>query len=89
MGRQCFLRALYYLFKDFLTRRADYTHYTQSSTFPLKFCSIRWLENSSVLKRAVEMLDHLVKYLKAVEKNLRSWTVFEKISRESIPRSKI
>ena len=61
-----FLRALYYLFKDFPSRRADYMHHTGSSMFPLKFCSIRWLENSKVIERALKMLPHLKTYVDAV-----------------------
>ena len=64
-----FLRSLYYLFKDFPTRRAVYIVHTKSSIFPLKFCSTRWLENSPVINRAIDMLAHLKKYVKAVEKH--------------------
>lgn len=51
-----FLRSLYYLFKDFPSRRCDYTSASKSSLFPLRFCSIRWVENSSVIKRALEII---------------------------------
>jgi len=47
-----FLRALCYLFKDFPSRRSDYIAATKLSIFPLRFCAIRWVENSSVIQRA-------------------------------------
>ena len=63
-----FLRSLYYFFKDFPSRRADYKRITGSHLFPLKFCSIiRWVENSKVIERAVEMLPHIKKYVDAFE----------------------
>lgn len=61
------LRSLYYLFKDFPTRRADYKYYTRSSLFPLKFCSVRWLENGKVLQRALNILPHVKKYVEGVK----------------------
>lgn len=64
-----FLRSLYYLFRDFPVRRAEYTLKTASEVFPLKFCQVRWVENSRVLQRAIEMFPSLVKYVSAVEKN--------------------
>lgn len=67
-----FLRAAYYLFKDSPARRATYTQCTESSQFPLKFCSIRWVENSSVVLRAQSILDHLTKFVNVVEKGKSS-----------------
>ncbi|KAJ8676879.1 hypothetical protein QAD02_012666 [Eretmocerus hayati] len=64
-----FLRAIYYLFKNFPTRRADYKYFTCSQSFPRKFCFIRWLANSAVMQRALEIIDPLKVYVKAVEKN--------------------
>lgn len=64
-----FLRALYQYFKNFPSRRSAYTKVTTSVLFPLKFCQIRWVENSIVLKRAIEMLQFLRKYVAAVEKH--------------------
>lgn len=57
-----FLAALYYLFRKVPARRADYTHFTKSTLFPLKFCSVRWLENSKVMERAKTMILHLKIY---------------------------
>ena len=66
---QIFLRSLYYLFKDFPSRRCDYTAASKSSLFPLKFCAIRWVENSAVIQRALEMLPFLKLYVTAVAKH--------------------
>lgn len=74
-----FLRCIYYLFKNFPTRRADYQFLTQSSLFPLKFCCIRWVENSKVLQRAGAMLPHLKKYINLVEKNPPQSENFKKL----------
>lgn len=63
-----FLRAIYYLFKDFPSRRADFIHYSQSDKFPLKFCAIRWVENSNVIERAIKILPNIKKYIEGTEK---------------------
>lgn len=41
------------------SRRAEYTHLSGKSVFPLKFCSIRWVENSDVSGRAVQVIPAL------------------------------
>ncbi|KAJ8677964.1 hypothetical protein QAD02_014195 [Eretmocerus hayati] len=64
-----FLRALYYLFKDFPTRRADFIHFTLTKLFALKFCFIRWLENGKVMQRALAMIDPMKVYIEGVKKN--------------------
>lgn len=79
-----FLRACYYLFKDCPSRRGVFTKVTKSSTFPLKFCSIRWLENSAVAKRALDVLDNLKKYVEHVktdktQKSIRSSKSFKTV----------
>ena len=63
-----FLRSVYYLFKDFPTRRGAYIRIIKSNEFPLKFCSIRWTENSKVMTRAKNILPHLKTYIQAVDK---------------------
>ena len=75
-----FLRSLYYLFKDFPSRRGDYVATTKSSIFPLRFCAIRWVENSSVIKRAIEMLSLLKKYISAVAKKPPASKCFKQVS---------
>lgn len=64
-----FVRALYYLFKDFPSRRAEFSRLTGSKSFPLKFCQIRWVENSRVFKRAIDMLPFLKIYVAGTEKS--------------------
>ena len=39
------LQSFYKLFHDSLARRADYQKINDSSVFPMKFCTTRWLEN--------------------------------------------
>lgn len=63
-----FLRAMYNLFKDVPARRGLYIRLTKSEIFPLKFCSIRWLENSAVAQRAIEVLPHLKTFVDQVVK---------------------
>lgn len=63
-----FLRNIYNLFKDFPSRRGLYTRITNSPDFPLKFCSIRWTENSKVMERAVKTIPNIKKYVIACAK---------------------
>lgn len=61
-----FLASLYYLFKDAPARKEDYCKVTQSSLLPLKFVNHRWLENTPVCERAIEILQKVGAYVKAV-----------------------
>lgn len=61
-----YLRSTYFLFNDFPSRRADFTYHSKVEKFPLKFCAIRWVENVSVLKRSIELIEPLKKYIKGV-----------------------
>ena len=67
-----FLDALYILFDSVPARREDYVSVTSeianSGKFPLKWCPHRWLENESVAQRAIEMLNPLKEYMKAIDK---------------------
>ena len=63
-----YLRSIYYLFKDFPTRRGTFIRTTQSYEFPLKFCSIRWTENSRVLERAKNIIPKIKTYKLSVVK---------------------
>lgn len=56
-------RALHQLFKDSPARRADFIAITETSTFPPKFCEVRWIENVKVAERALELLPHVKKYI--------------------------
>jgi len=66
-----FLRALYNLFKDVPARRATYIRHSKSNLLPLKFCSVRWLENAKVAQRAIDILPNVKLFLDGVksEKN--------------------
>jgi len=74
-----FLRSLYYLFKDFPSRRFDYTSATKSSVFPLRFCAVRWVENSAVIQRAMDMLPFLKTYIAAVANKPPDSRSFKKV----------
>ncbi|KAH9362625.1 hypothetical protein HPB48_001278 [Haemaphysalis longicornis] len=58
-----FLRSIYNLFKNVPACRADYVGLTGSTLFLLKFCSVRWLQNSKVIARALQVLPNLVTYV--------------------------
>lgn len=63
-----FLRALYNLFKDTPARRALFTNLTSSTLFPKKFCAVRWIENVSVVQRALDILDNVKKFVDEMSK---------------------
>ncbi|KAH8038179.1 hypothetical protein HPB51_024710 [Rhipicephalus microplus] len=58
-----FLRSAYNLFKCIPASRADVVSLTGCSKFPMKFCAVRWLENSTVICRALEILPHLIVFV--------------------------
>lgn len=87
-----FLRALYYLFKDFPSRRADYIKSSGSTEFPLKLCSIRWVENSRVIERALKMIPHLRKYVAFVESKrpeTKNFGVVEEFLKDKLLEAKL
>nr|CAD7264157.1 unnamed protein product [Timema shepardi] len=55
---------MYYLFTDSPARRALFTQLTGWASFPLKVCGVRWLENAKCFQRALQIWDHVVKFLK-------------------------
>lgn len=63
-----FLRALYNVFKNVPARRAQFVSITGCKMFPLKFCAVRWLENTSVAQRAIDILPHVIVYVETVAK---------------------
>lgn len=63
-----FLRALFNLFKNVPSRRADFTAITGTCVFPQKFCAIRWVENKIVAVRAQQILTAVENYVKEVER---------------------
>gem|GEM_PF-6826146 len=80
-----FLRALYNLFKNSPARRSDLLYYSGSSLMPLKFCPVRWLNNSKVAERALQMLPHLKKYKEGLERDKKKILSYSyKIVEESL-----
>ncbi len=64
--------SLYYVFHDSPARRSDYEAHTGSSTFPLKCCVTRWVENRQVAERALKIWDNVVAYVTWVSKLSKS-----------------
>lgn len=62
-----FLYDIFNLFKNSPARRADFKHLTGSYNFPLKFCSVRWVENVSVAQRALDILPQLRIFIQKAE----------------------
>ena len=81
-----FLTSLYYLFHDVPARREDYQEYSISQPenlkYPLKFCSHRWVENSKVAQRAIDILPDVTAFVAGVNKNKQKITTnsFEVVS---------
>ncbi|KAK9952663.1 hypothetical protein ABG768_018477 [Culter alburnus] len=63
-----FLRAIYQLLHDCPARREEYLKVTetQDGLLPLSFCPTRWVENTPVLERALQILPNLATYVSAV-----------------------
>ncbi|KAK0052349.1 trafficking protein particle complex subunit 11 [Biomphalaria pfeifferi] len=49
------LSALHWLFKDSPARREDFINLIGTSTFALRFCGHRWLENVPTIQRALQI----------------------------------
>lgn len=64
------LFAFHRLFKDSPTRRDDHCNVLDDDfpLMPLKHCPTRWVENVSVLERALELLPNMKAFVKAVQK---------------------
>lgn len=58
-----FLRGIYWLFKDSPARRASFKELTSTNDFPLKFCSVRWVESAVAASRAITLLESLTHYV--------------------------
>lgn len=61
------LSSLKWLFKDVPARREDCSQVTGSTSFPLDFCSHRWLENVEVAEHALQILSSLKMYITAAK----------------------
>ena len=57
------LSSAYYLFKGSPARRAEFTLITGSTTFPMKFCKTRWVENVPVDKKFLLLFDQVKKFM--------------------------
>ncbi|KAI2656593.1 AAA ATPase forming ring-shaped complexes [Labeo rohita] len=62
------LRALWQLFHDLPVRREDFAEMTKTSTFPLKFCAYRWVEDLAVAERAIEIWPAVQTYINSHRK---------------------
>ena len=62
------LSSLYYLFDETPARRDDFERVTDSSVYPLRFCSDRWVENGKVCERALTMVGSVQCYIENVQK---------------------
>lgn len=51
------------LFHDSIARRRVFIEMTKTSTFPLKFCARRWVEESAVAERAIEIWPAVQTYI--------------------------
>lgn len=61
------LRAMHTLFHNVPARREDYITVTNSTVFPLSLCGHRWVENLSVVERALAVWPSLLLYMEAVK----------------------
>lgn len=89
-----FLRAIYNIFKDVPSRRGDFKGITGCSTFPIKFCSIRWIENARVAERALQIFPKIEEYIKSVkstkkEPKCNSFRVIEFAIKNKLLRAQI
>ena len=57
------LKSFFKLFKDSSARRADYIDFTGCNQFPKTFCSVRWIKNVEVCKRALKVFKHIKLYI--------------------------
>ena len=58
------LSAMYKIFDQSPSWRADYENVTKSNVYPLKFCSNRWAENKTVAERVIDVWENVVKTVK-------------------------
>lgn len=62
------LRSLWQMFHDSPARRADFIEVTKTTTFPLKFCAHRWVEDLAVAEWAVEVWPAVQQYISSHQK---------------------
>ncbi|XP_046393340.1 uncharacterized protein LOC124161149 isoform X1 [Ischnura elegans] len=61
-----FLRALYNIFKNVPARRSKYTEWTGSTTFPNKYCAVRWLNNAPGADNCIKILPNVKTFIEKV-----------------------
>ena len=91
-----FLSSLHWLLHNVPARREDYLKYsTPNALFPLKFCAHRWVENTAVAQRAIDILPHVKAFIKGVENSkqsavkTKSYTVVAKMVQDPLLESKL
>lgn len=86
-----YLRSMHNLFKDSPARRADYAALTGSNRYPLKFCQIRWVENTKVATRALELLPNVRKFVENAKKlpNTVTTTTIQSLCADNLAAAKI
>lgn len=62
------------VFKDSPARREDYLKLSPEAKFPEKLCRHGWIENVSVLKRVLDILPNIKKYIL----NIKKWKISKK-----------
>lgn len=70
-----FFRAAFFLFKESPARRGLFFKVTNTNILPKKFCTVRWVENIEVSKRAQDVLPHLKTYVDSVKSTNRPTSV--------------
>ena len=81
-----FLMSCYYVFHDSPMRRALFLELNKidESDFPLKFCPTRWVENSKVASRVIELLPKLKCFTSDIDKKVEPKSSSYKIMKEKL-----
>ena len=58
------LKGLFTLCIDSPARQSDYIDVTGSNLFPKSFCALKWIEDSDVAERAIEIWHKILKIFK-------------------------
>ena len=54
---------MFTLFKDSPARRAGYIQFFGDEKFALKFCAVRWTENSNVADKVIDVYSNMTKFI--------------------------
>ena len=66
------LNSLWYLFYGSPARRENFSQISGSKKFPLQFCGTRWIEDSSVAKRAISIWKDITLYIQKTDEGRKS-----------------